>query len=225
MEVGQVTRVKMDIPYFQTPNNIFDVENLTPQELLVYIYLCRCGNHGGQAFPSYQTIANKCKISRSTALRAVKSLYDKHLLSKRKRPKSNRDNDTNIYYVLPPSVREELPSVSQTPPPSVTGTPPSVSVTPRKRTTEKELDIYKEPQIKGDDENSSSFLLPFLNIRKRAYLFNVRKEPEITEADIQHMQTVVEQGTTEIEFHGIVRDYFRKKRHRYSIEGLLKDTA
>jgi hypothetical protein len=51
-------KIKMEVPYFQVPNAIFEMDNLNLYEKSVYIYLCRCGNHGAQAFPSYQTIAD-----------------------------------------------------------------------------------------------------------------------------------------------------------------------
>jgi predicted transcriptional regulator len=76
-------KIRMNFPFFQAPNNIFDL-NLTPQDLAVYFYLCRCGNHGGTAFLSYATIAQKCGMSKSTVIRTVKKLLERKLLTKTK---------------------------------------------------------------------------------------------------------------------------------------------
>ena len=124
-------QVRMNVPYFQVPNNIFDADELKDYEKLVYIYLCRCGNNGGQAFPSYNTIAKKCSISKRSAMRAVNRLIELNLVRKEIRPKDNRDNETNIYVVY-------LPSDSQSPPPSDSQTLPSDT-----ESSNKEL-LYKE---------------------------------------------------------------------------------
>ena len=122
-------KVKMNVPYFQVPNDIFDY-GLTPNQLAVYFYLCRCGNHGGTAFPSYHKIAQKCGVCKSTAIKTVNLLTNVGLLVKKLRPLKNENNLTNIYEV-------SLPSVLNTPP-SVRDTPGSVPDTPYKEP------IYKE---------------------------------------------------------------------------------
>jgi len=85
------------VPYFQTPNEIFELD-LKANEKLVYMYLCRCGNDGKDAFPSYQTIANKCSIGKSTAIRCMNILVDKGLVVKKYRFKEG-ENYSNIYKV------------------------------------------------------------------------------------------------------------------------------
>lgn len=214
-------KVKMDIPYFQAPNSIFDA-GLSALEIAVYMYLCRCGNHGGQAFPSYQTIANKCGISRASAIRTVKSLYEKHLLSKKTRPKGNKDNDTNIYYVLPPSVTEIPGSVTGTPAPSITQTPPSVRETPRKRTTDKEIDSYKETQKKEGDENPPSFFNDFTGIWNRNYQLKTGNEQEeITETQYAAIQAIIEQGISLTIWRNAVNEYFKRKSKTSNLQDFL----
>lgn len=83
--------------------------------------------------------------------------------------------------------------------------------------------VTQTPVNEGD--NSSSFFDSFLNMWKRAYFFNLRKEPEIAETDIQKIQSIIDQGITELEFHALLKEYFGKKRHKYSLSGLLKNTA
>ena len=88
----------MDVPYFQVPNACFE-QGLSTYELLVYVYLCRCGNHGAKAFPSYQTIANKTGMSKSSVIRSVDSLIDKKLIKKKTRESNGKNRLSNIYCV------------------------------------------------------------------------------------------------------------------------------
>ena len=97
-------KIVMNVPYFQVPNDIFE-EGLSSYHLAVYMYLCRCGNHGGAAFPSYNTIAKKCGMSKRKAIDVVAELESKGLLRKMVRPKSNKDNYSNLYEVVTPSER------------------------------------------------------------------------------------------------------------------------
>ena len=189
-------QIKLNVPYFQAPNNIFEV-GLKDYELLVYLYLCRCGNNGGRAFPSYQTIADKCGISRSTAVRAIKSLAENHhLIAKQKRPKANNDNETNVYIIMTPSVSQTPPSITQTPPPSVREELPSVSQTPNKEIPYKEIDIDKEIQKKENEP--SSFFNSFLMLWNNNYRMKTGKEPEpITESLMGCIQDIIDKGMTE----------------------------
>ncbi len=88
---------KFAVPYFQTPNEIFKMD-LKTNEKLVYIYLCRCGNDGKNAFPSYQTIAKNCSIGKSTAIKCMNALVDKGLVVKQYRFKEG-ENYSNVYKV------------------------------------------------------------------------------------------------------------------------------
>jgi predicted transcriptional regulator len=109
-------KIKMEVPYFQVPNAIFDREDLelSSIEKLVYIYLCRCGNHGGKAFPSYQTISNRTGMSKSSVIRAIDNLIDKKFISKKARKSSDKNRLSNIYFVDLLSHRQ-YPIVTQTP--------------------------------------------------------------------------------------------------------------
>lgn len=93
-------KITMEVPYFQTPNAIFDRKDLglDPLEKLVYIYLCRCGNHGAKAFPSYKTIAGATGISRDKAIKAIDKLIQKEYVKKKARSKAG-ERQSNIYYV------------------------------------------------------------------------------------------------------------------------------
>lgn len=92
-------RIIMEVPYFQVPNDIFEI-GLDKHELLVYMYLARYGNQGNTSFPSYNKIAEKTGMSRRKAIDCVKSLEKKKLLIKEKRYNYERqENYSNIYRV------------------------------------------------------------------------------------------------------------------------------
>ncbi len=93
------TGIKMDVPYFQIPNAVFDV-GMDKHELLVYFYLARCGNRGTRAFPSYQTIAKKCGVSRRTVINAVNRLKQKGIIHIQHRYNVDRKQYySNVYIV------------------------------------------------------------------------------------------------------------------------------
>ena len=92
-------QVFMTVPYFQVPNDVFEI-GLNKHEILVYTYLARCSNQGSHAFPSYNTIAKKCSMSRRTAISSIQSLEEKGLLTKQQRFRdygSTREHNSNIY--------------------------------------------------------------------------------------------------------------------------------
>ena len=94
-----MNKIQMEVPYFQVPNEIFEI-GLDKHQLVVYMYLARCGNQGSKAFPSYQTIANKCGMSKRKAISTVKELIDKELIYKETRYNQVAgENYSNIYHV------------------------------------------------------------------------------------------------------------------------------
>jgi len=117
-------KIRMNVPYFQVPNSIFDLDiiisvdevvhgrkmrinrEMRASEKLVYIYLCRCANHGSRAFPSYADIARKCGISKSTAIRAIEVLRENGFLKK-----FSRQLQSNVYELVEP---EEVAGIELT---------------------------------------------------------------------------------------------------------------
>jgi predicted transcriptional regulator len=109
--------------WFQAPNTLFDhqiqvvamerekgcgvavavVREIHPVEMLVYLYLRRCGNNGGQAFPSYATIASRCRITRVTAIRTVDTLTRSGLLEKRPTATKTGGQGSNHYFLRNPN--------------------------------------------------------------------------------------------------------------------------
>src|SRR5690554_7305666 len=107
MKVGKNSFLKMEVPFFQVANDIFKVKiknkdgkliKLRIYEKMVYIFLARCAN-SGSAFPSYQTIADNCSISRRKAIDCVNVLFKHGLIIKHKRKKNNGNNNSNIYEI------------------------------------------------------------------------------------------------------------------------------
>ncbi len=94
--VEKQDRIRMEVPYFQTPNTIFDI---LPdiQSKIIGCYLARCANQGATAWPSYQTIADKCSMDRSTAIRTIKKMVEKGFLVKEHRKPEGDEYWTNTY--------------------------------------------------------------------------------------------------------------------------------
>lgn len=95
-----IDMIKFEVPYFQAPNTIFDLKlDIKANSKLVYLYLCRCGNNGADAFPSYNMIAEVCGIGKRTAIECVKELVDVNLLYKQSRKNEKGESISNLYIV------------------------------------------------------------------------------------------------------------------------------
>ena len=98
-----IDMIKFEVPYFQAPNGIFDLKlDIKANSKLVYLYLCRCGNHGADAFPSYNMIAEVCGIGKRTAIDCVQELVDVNLLYKEGRKNEKGEATSNLYIVNAP---------------------------------------------------------------------------------------------------------------------------
>lgn len=162
------SKIKFDSGYFHAPNKIFEVDDLKVHDKIVYLYLCRCG-HNSTAFPSYNGIAKKCSISKSSAIRAVKALQDKGLLIKHTRRNSHDDrNKSNVYEVVPPSV---------------TQTPPSVSGEHYKGTTDKQTKDIKRYLITDNED----YLFHYYN-KKYKEKFG-KDHPSVTEEQMKELDS------------------------------------
>ena len=81
---------------------LFDRKDLSANEKLVYLYLCRRANSENKAWPSYQRIADDCGFSRKTVIEVIKKLINKSLLKKNTRSNPSTGNyTTNEYTLLP----------------------------------------------------------------------------------------------------------------------------
>jgi len=119
---------KLETNYFQTSNFIFDfifkvkatkrkivknyygkgkhkyenietVRDLNSNEKIVFIYLCRCANNSNAAFPSYNTIADNCGISKESARISIDVLVkNKFILKKNRGYVKDRENQVTCSY-------------------------------------------------------------------------------------------------------------------------------
>lgn len=138
--------LKMEVPFFQTPNAIY-LQGLNIYEISVYIYLCRCGNRGSNAFPSYNDIAKKCGMSRRKAIDTVSVLVKRGLIIK-----YERDKTSNLYEVVIdlPSAYHAPSSAQDAPPTSAPDAPSSAGDAPKKEPLKKN-NIEKE-QLKYSEQ-------------------------------------------------------------------------
>lgn len=137
-------KLRMEVPYFQCANDIFDLDfivkaskrlihkqnnkctyeyvietrALKPYEKLVYCYLARCCNNGKTAFPKYSTIADKCGFSERAAKEAIKVLYDnKFILKENQDPivnESGQIKGRSNAYLINPRIDRLSHNISQT---------------------------------------------------------------------------------------------------------------
>jgi len=158
----------MEVKFFQVPNAIFDMENdLTPVQKLVWVYICRRGNQGTTAFPSYRRIAQDCNVGRRTAMRAVQVPVEKKWLEKTTR--HHGEYSTNIYQVRG-GVTESPPSATVTPPSATGGTTLVSPVSPKEEPLKKNpLERTSEEDIEEEEEDNHHSVLAFfqenINIR------------------------------------------------------------
>jgi len=122
--MADIIRKKERKNWFYSYNMIFDLD-ISEHAKIVYLYLCRCADSEGQAFPSYSTIAEKCSIGRRTAIKAVKELLAVGLLSVEQRTREDGSLTSNLYTIH--DEPQGVDSACETPP-SAPGAPPLVHV-------------------------------------------------------------------------------------------------
>lgn len=92
--------------YTETPNELFDDQcTLNTTQGMIYIYLLSCVNeqrNGCTAWPSYDRIAKKVRIHRTTAIDSIKVLVEKQYLFKKSRTVSGA-HTSNMYLINHPS--------------------------------------------------------------------------------------------------------------------------
>lgn len=119
-------KIKFSTNFFQAPNKIFGKtivapkeikrnkkvietiniqRNINGNEIAVYLYLCRMANNNECTFPSYNTIAKNCGISRRTSIKCIEILFNNNLIIKKTRLNPYSDelrNFSNVYEILEP---------------------------------------------------------------------------------------------------------------------------
>lgn len=93
----------------------------------VLLALADRADQSGYCWPSYNDIASRCAISRSTAIRTVKALEEEGWLSRQSRRKHHSSEQTSNGYLINSELLEVVAPRDQG---SSTVTPPSSTVTP-----------------------------------------------------------------------------------------------
>lgn len=134
-------------PFTIIDNDIVDSKDLSGQEKLVYMILCRHADEKQSCYPSYNTIAEKAGLSRRKAIDVIANLIEKGLLEKKLQRHGNGDNTANLYRLLPLHGAGDSPPNAQDAPASEPPAPPSESPAP------KQDPIKKDPYNKNQSIN------------------------------------------------------------------------
>lgn len=82
-------------------HDVLDYFNLTGNEFFVYATLIRLLNRDSKtAFPTLQTLAEKTRMSKPTAIKCIQALEEKHLIHVQREKASADRNAVNIYRIL-----------------------------------------------------------------------------------------------------------------------------
>ena len=137
--------------FFKVPNILFDIKELTTYQKLALCYLFRAGNENAPIFPSYKTIAEKCGMNRSTAIKTVQSLETINVLHVRRRKRGYRNNNSNLYAIDEHVLNEMHIRSRYKPDPGCFDEPGGVCDAPDlvDDTDPIKNQIYKEPDIKN----------------------------------------------------------------------------
>lgn len=104
-----VTDVLQDVrrqDWFWDHNAVFD-SDLSANAKLVRLYLARCANGERTAFPSLNTIARRCGLSKPTVIKALKELEEKGWLVRTSRVTAKQEHQTNVYLLVTPELEKQ----------------------------------------------------------------------------------------------------------------------
>lgn len=151
--------------YFKVENSVIDgymeydeeLKRDTPRdyfsniyEKMVFIVLSRyANNNDGIAFPSISTIARNALCGATKVRECIKSLEKKGFIKKVTRPKTNKDNDSNLYSVKNIEILEKKPLKENF---SIPTSPHEVATSP----DEPYKELYKKNYKKNHDSNKST---------------------------------------------------------------------
>lgn len=82
-------------------SEVFKIKFKKPLLKFVLIAMADCANHEGECYPSINTIADKCSVSRNFVIGAIKNLQEMDLILKKKRTHKNKRCTSNLYKILP----------------------------------------------------------------------------------------------------------------------------
>ncbi|RGY64501.1 helix-turn-helix domain-containing protein [Fusobacterium ulcerans] len=122
-------------------------------EKMVFIVLSRyANNNGGIAFPSISTIARNALCGATKVRECIKSMEKKGFIKKVTRPKTNKDNDSNLYSVKNIEQIEVLKKRSLKEDVSIPTSPHEVATSPG----EPYKELHKKNYKKNHDSNKNT---------------------------------------------------------------------
>ncbi len=164
-EERQVLIDKRKRGWFWDYNDLFD-SSLSEHAIIVSLFLARCANKNQEAWPSLNTIARRCKISKPTAIKAVRELESQGWIRRTVR-KTNDEYDSTIYYLEdPPEVAKEARGDDEesTPPVADGGgkasLPGSKAVLPPGKNEDEGVVNVVDHLVKPVDPNNTQITIP-----------------------------------------------------------------
>lgn len=92
-------QVKYEVTFALVPLWVYDL--CSDLELSTYIALAKYANNTTkECWPSINTISKQIKRGRVTTIKALKGLEEKGCITVKRRRKSNKDNETNLYTLM-----------------------------------------------------------------------------------------------------------------------------
>lgn len=85
--------------YVKVPTKIILEENLSAREKIILVYLMARSGNKKQCFPSISLIAKENRVSKSTAITALRSLEERGFITKIHRHTADGGNTSNLYTV------------------------------------------------------------------------------------------------------------------------------
>ncbi len=105
MKEKEIEKVKVKrprrLPFTCVDNRIFKDEQITVQQLAVYVVLCyHADSINESCYPSYSTIAREAKISRRAVMRAIDALIKAGYIKKQGRKLDGTNSQTSNLYTI-----------------------------------------------------------------------------------------------------------------------------
>ena len=95
----------MSIKYM---SKVWQIDNLEPNQKLVFLAICDNANDEGICYPSIDTIQAKTSISRPTVIKVINKLVELNLLIKTQRARKTGGRYSSLYLVFPNETLEFL---------------------------------------------------------------------------------------------------------------------
>jgi DNA-binding transcriptional regulator YhcF (GntR family) len=105
-------KVKYEVNFALVPYWVYDITS--DLELKAYIALAKyANNETKECWPSINTIGKQIKKGRVTTIKALKGLEEKGCITVKRRKKTNKDNETNLYTLM---INKPASSINHTSP-------------------------------------------------------------------------------------------------------------